>query len=45
MKEIYYEPLVKITYMAADDILLSSGELSGVGDSTGDGYIDDPFDE
>ncbi len=45
MREIYIKPIVQITYMAEDDILVSSGEVSNVGDGTGDGYIDDPFDD
>ena len=43
MREIYIGPIVEITYMADEDILLLSGEVSNVGDGTGDGYIDDPF--
>ena len=42
MREIYLEPVMKITLLAEDDVLLSSGESST---SDTDGYTDDPFEE
>lgn len=39
MQEIYREPVMKITLLAENDVLLSSGE------SDTDGYTDDPFEE
>ena len=42
MRKIYLDLVMKITYLAEDDVLLSSGESST---SDTDGYTDDPFDE